>query len=285
MSAIAGVINRKHTAGYERAVKDMVAVMRHESFYTTGTFYDPELEVFVGWVAHENSFADRQAFQNEHKDITLVFSGECFVDAKTKNQIKQNGHSFSETGGDCLVHLYEDEGEKFFEKLNGLFSGLLIDQRQRKVFLFNDRFGMERIYWHETSDAFYFASEAKSLLRILPELREFDPEGATQFLTFGSTLDGRTLFRGIQMLPGGSLWKFANGQCTREKYFSPTAWESQPALNAEDFEAKFSETFKKILPHYFGSESKIGIALTGGLDTRMIMACRPQNNRKQTCYT
>jgi asparagine synthase (glutamine-hydrolysing) len=262
MPGIAGIISRKPATENARLVKTMIATMRHESFYVAGDFIASELGVCAGWVAHEISFAAKQVFQNEQKDITLIFSGECF-----------------------LVHLYEEQGEKFFGELNGLFSGLLIDRRQRKVFLFNDRFGMERIYWHETGDAFYFASEAKALLRILPELREFDPEGITQFLTFGSTLDWRTLFRGIQMLPGGSLWKFEGGKSVLEKYFSPTAWESLPALTAEDFEATFSETFKKILPNYFASESNIGIALTGGLDTRMIMACRPQDGRNQTCYT
>src|ERR1700722_10797901 len=137
MPGIAGIISQKPAAENARLVKTMLATMRHESFYATRDFAAPELGVCAGWVAHKNSFADKQVFQNETEDITLVFSGECFVDAETKKQLKQNGHDFSETGGDCLAHLYEDEGEKFFERLNGLFSGLLIDRRQRKVFLFN----------------------------------------------------------------------------------------------------------------------------------------------------
>lgn len=285
MPGIVGIISRKPAAESARLVQTMAATLRHESFYAAGTFAAPELGVSAGWVAHENSFAAKQVFQNGSKDIALVFCGECFADAETKNLLKQNGREFSERDGGWLVSLYEIAGEKFFEKLNGLFCGLLIDGRQKKVFLFNDRYGMERIYWHETPDAFYFASEAKALLRVLPALREFDPEGATQFLTFGSTLDGRTLFRGVQTLPGGALWKFADGQCVREKYFSPATWEAQPVLGAEDFEARFAETFNKILPPYFATEAKIGIALTGGLDTRMIMACRPQDHRRQTCYT
>jgi len=285
MPGIVGIISRRPAAEIARLVNTMAATMRHERFYVTGTFAAPELGVCAGWIAHENSFAAKQVFQNEQKDVALVSSGECFVNAETKNRLKQNGHTFSETGGDCLVHLYEEQGEKFFEALNGLFSGLLIDRRQRKVFLFNDRYGMERIYWHETDDAFYFASEAKALLRILPELREFDHEGVAQFLAFGSTLEERTLFQGVQRLPGGALWKFANDQCVRETYFSPATWEAQPVLAAEEFETRFAETFRKILPPYFATESNLGIALTGGLDTRMIMACRSENNRNQTCYT
>ena len=285
MPGIVGIISPKPAAESARLVNTMVAALRHEPSYRAGTFAAPDLGVCAGWVAHENSFASQQLFQNESKDITLVFCGECFVEAEIKSQLARNGHRFSATGGDWLVHFYEEQGDRFFEKLNGLFSGLLVDRRQRKVFLFNDRYGMERIYWHETGDAFYFASEAKALLRILPELREFDEAGVAQFLAFGATINWRTLFRGLEMLPGGSLWQFADGRCARGNYFSPAAWEAQPVLAVAAYEKKFSETFRKILPHYFAAESKIGIALTGGLDTRMIMACRPQDSRNQVSYT
>ena len=54
---------------------------------------------------------------------------------------------------------------------------------------------MERIYWHENSEAIYFASEAKALLRVLPKLREFDEEGVAQFLAFGCTLKPHVVSR------------------------------------------------------------------------------------------
>jgi asparagine synthase (glutamine-hydrolysing) len=245
----------------------------------------PEMGIYGGWVAHEHSFAAGQVFVNEQQDVALLFSGECFLDPQTRIKLGQKGHRVEGDGANWLIHLYEEEGDQFFEKLNGLFSGLLIDKRQRRTFLFNDRYGMERIYWHRTKDAFYFASEAKALLRILPELREFDVDGVAEFLTFGCTLGSRTLFRDIQLLPGGSLWSFQGGNCHRGKYFSPESWESQPVLSAESFEAEFEETFKRILPRYFESESRIGISLTAGLDTRMIMACRPETAEKPVCYT
>jgi asparagine synthase (glutamine-hydrolysing) len=284
MPGIAGIISRKPAAECERAVKAMTATMRHENFHTAGTFADSASGAYAGWVAHEKSFADGQVFSNETKDITLVFAGECFVDAGTKNRLRQNGHHFA-AGGDCLVHLYEDQGERFFSELNGLFSGLLIDRRQGKVILFNDRYAMERIYWHETADAFYFASEAKALLRLLPELREFDAEGVAEFFSVNCTLGSRTLFRGIQRLPGGARWTFESGNCRRESYFSPSTWEALPKLSPADYENTLRETFLRIVPRYFEFSSTVGVALTGGLDTRMIMACRPSGMRNQTCYT
>jgi asparagine synthase (glutamine-hydrolysing) len=285
MPGIVAIISKRPAEECQRLVRSMIASMKHEPFYTSGIYFAQEMGIYAGWVAHENSFAAGQVFLNESQEIALVFSGECFVDASTRADLRQKGHRFEGINGDWLVHLYEEEGEQFVEKLNGLFSGLLIDKRRRETFLFNDRYGVERIYWHEADGEFYFASEAKALLRVLPELRAFDEEGVAQFLTFGCTLEGRSLFRRVRSLPGGSVWSFENEKCHKRKYFSPEIWESQPTLSTESFASQFRETFQRILPRYLESGSKIGISLTAGVDSRTIMACLPQTGEKPICYT
>ena len=285
MPGIYGIIGKRPFIERESLVKSMVSSTEYESFYDSGLFSIPEMGVYAGWVAHEDSFGTDQPFFNEQRDVVLLFSGECFADAELRADLRKKGHDVSQAAAGWLVHLYEEEGDRFFEKLNGLFSGLLIDKRQAKAFLFNDRYGLERLYWHETEDAVFFASEAKALLRVLPDLRAFDREGVAQFLAFGCTLGQRTLFQGVQLLPGGSVWSFQNGKCQKRKYFSPKSWEFQPILSAEAFVAEFQETFQRILPRYFESESRTGISLTGGQDSRMIMACLPKVGEKPVCYT
>jgi len=259
--------------------------MEHERFYRSGSYFAPEMGMYAGWVAHENSFAAGQVFFNEQQDIALIFSGECFGDVGIQDDLKHKGHRFGHSNGDWLVHLYEEEGDGFFERINGLFSGLLVDKRVQNAFLFNDRYGVERVYWHETEDAIFFASEAKAILSAVPETRAFDEQGVAEFLTFGCTLGQRTLFQDVELLPAASVWCFENGRCQKKKYFSPEIWESQPTLSAEAFQSRFEETFKRILPNYFESDSKIGISLTAGLDSRMIMACLSKGGEKPICYT
>jgi asparagine synthase (glutamine-hydrolysing) len=284
MPGIAGVISHEPVEGCERLVAAMIHSMEHEAFYTSGMFSVPELGVYAGWVTHENSFAAGQPIFDESRHITLILAGECFINPEIRTDLSRRGHNLK-TSNDWLVHLYEEKSEQFFEKINGLFSGLLVDNRQKKAFLFNDRYGCERIYFHQTADATYFASEAKALLSILPELRELDQNGVAQFLAFGCTLGWQTLFRGICLLPGGSLWTFENGRCNKRQYFDSRTWESLPALSPGNFESAFEETLKRILPRYFETNSKLAISLTGGLDTRMIMACRPQPAQKPVSYT
>ena len=284
MPGIFGISSRKPPEECQLVLAAMLEAMENQSFYQSATHVAPELGLYAGCVGEESSFSPGQIFFNEKRDIALVLSGECFIDRGMRSDLRRKGHKI-DADNDWLVHLYEEEGDQFFEKLNGLFSGLLIDKRQRKGFLFNDRYGVERIYWHERDGDVYFASQAHALLKALPELREFDDDGVAQFLTYGCTVDWRTLFEGIQVLPGASVWSFEKGKCYKRKYFSPKTWEAQRVLSQDTFESEFQETFKRILPRYFESPTPIGISLTGGLDTRMIMACRPKTDENPVGYT
>ena len=286
MPGIAGIIGRKAQGKNVEDLHLMVRAMMHEPFYTSGTYCNEKLGLCLAWVCHKDSFSDCMPVFNERKDLVLIFTGENFADKQVTDELKNRGHEFDGSKASYLIHLYEEDEKRFFGELNGWFSGLLVDLRKGNVVLFNDRYGIERLYYYEKDGMTFFASEAKALLLVLPELRAFDDEGVAQFLTFGCTLEGRTLFRNLRFLPGGFLWIFEDGVCSRkEQYFCPEDWESQPALAEEAFELEFLETFRRILPRYASSNSKIGISLTGGLDTRMIMARLPKNTTKPVCYT
>jgi asparagine synthase (glutamine-hydrolysing) len=260
--------------------------MEHERFSTSGLYSVPEMGVYGGWAAHENGTKrGEHIFANETGDVALLLSGECFADRETRRRLREKGHGFAHGMSDWVVHSYEERGEGAFADLNGLFSGLLIDKRRGRAFLFNDRYGLDRIYWTETKDGVYFASEAKALLRICPELRTFDMDGVADFLAFGCTLEWRTLFRGVNVLPGGSLWSFERCRCTERRTFARSGWESLQPLTVEAFEAALEETLQRVLPLYFESESLVAVALTGGLDTRLIMALRPKDGPRPVSYT
>ena len=264
----------------------MLASMMHEPFYVSGTFSMPDLGVHCGWVAQESTFAASVSGFHEETGVALIFAGECFSDDPHAAEIPNKNAPATPRSGNWIVRLYLEQGERCIESLNGLFSGLLIDRNRRCAFIFNDRYGIERVYYHETKAATYFASEAKALLRILPELRAFDEKGVAQFLAFGCTLEWQTLFRGVGLLPGGSCWCYKHSSEWRKgRYFVPENWSSQPTLTPNEFEAAFDFTFRRILKRYVGSGAGLGISLTGGLDTRMIMACRPQTKELPICYT
>ena len=169
MPGIAGIIS-KHgpSAEWRSLIQSMVECMTHEAFYVSGTYVNEELGLWSGWTCHSGAFGDSLPIWNEKKDICLIFSGEDFPDQADVDALRTRGHDFNSNDASYLVHLYEEMGYGFLEKLNGWFSGVLLDLREQKFVLFNDRYGVNRIYYHEDSRGFYFASEAKALLKVLP---------------------------------------------------------------------------------------------------------------------
>src|ERR1700685_2385090 len=273
MPGIVGLITRMPRTSAEVQLRNMLKAVCHETFYSTGTWIDEDLGVYVGWTALKNSFSDCMPVRNEDGEIILFFSGEEFPEPDFKKALRQRGHQFSNEGSSYLVHRYEDEAD-FPKELNGRFHGLVADRHQGTTTLFNDRYGLQRLYYHESKDAFYFAAEAKAILKVRPELRAIDSRGIGEFVVCGCVLENRTLFTGINILPPGSAWVFRAGALkARSFYFEPKEWEQQEPLNPEEYYRHLRAAFVGNLPRYFNGRERIGVSLTGCLDTRIITAC------------
>ena len=285
MPGIVGLISKRPRQWAEPQLLRMLEIIRHEGFYTTGTWIDESSGVYVAWTAQANAFADSMPVQNERGDKVLVFSGEEYRAPDTARYLKERGHECGVDGPSYLIHLYEED--PFFHKhLNGRFHGLLSDRGRGTALLFNDRYGMHRLYYHESKDAFYFAVEAKAILAVRPELRRLSPRALGEFVSCGCVLENRTLFEGIQVLPPASNWTFRAGSIEKkDRYFEAREWEEQRPLDAEQYHKALREVFSKSLPHYFNGRQGIGMSLTGGLDTRLVMAWQKSRGGYLPCYT
>src|SRR5215471_2283181 len=174
MPGVVGLITKMPREDAEPQLRRMLDTIRHHSWYTTGTWIDESLGVYVGWAARGGSFCDGMPVVNERGDVVLVLSGEEYSDPETVSALKRQGHELGSKPASYLVHVYEADAT-FPASLNGRFQGVCIDRRLGKATLFNDRSGMDRVYYHESKDAFYFAVEAKAILGVRSELRRLDP--------------------------------------------------------------------------------------------------------------
>src|SRR5271157_4471148 len=285
MPGIVGLITKAPREHAEQQLAKMLGTLRHQPSYVTGTWCDESMGVYVGWAARPGSFSDGMPLLNEEGSAALIFSGEDHPEPGTAARLKQQGHSLSGEGPSYLVHLYEED-QTFHASLNGWFHGLLIDRHRKTATLFNDRYGMHRLYYHESKDGFYFAAEAKAILAVRPELRRIDAKGLGEYVSLGCVLGNRTLFEGIHALPPASAWSFRNASIERRpSYFDPKEWEEQAPLEQEDYYQELREVFSRNLPRYFNGQQAVGMSLTGGLDTRMIMAWWKAPAESLPCYT
>ena len=266
MPGIVGLITKKPRKWAEPQLLRMVAALRHEPFYRAGTWIDESLGVYAGWTAIENSFADGMPLRDGKQNHTLIFSGEVY------GGNRDAGAERDESRAGFLLRLAEND-PGFVSGLDGLFHGLLANSANRSLTLFNDRYGMHRLCYHESGDTFYFAAEAKAILAARPDLRVPSPQGLGELLACSCVLENRTIFKDIAVIPAGSRWIFRDGELKqKETYFDPKEWEEQAPVDADSFYQGLRESLVKSLPHYFEGPQRTGMALTGGMDTRVILA-------------
>jgi asparagine synthase (glutamine-hydrolysing) len=250
-----------------------------------GAFRCPEMSTYVSWIDRSNSDAGVRPIWNEARDVALFLYGEIHADQDCSSDLRRRGHRFGDVGAEFAICLYEEYGPDFVGMLNGWFSGLLLDLRRHRAILFNDRFGVGRIYVKEAPAGLSFSSEAKSLLRVFSDSRQLDSAAVGESFAYGCVLRDRTLFQGITLMPAASRWTLeGQGSIRRESYFDSRTWEAQETLADERFYEQLRETFHRLLPHYVRGTG-VAMSLTGGLDGRMIMAWARASAGSLPCYS
>ena len=221
MPGIVGLISKMPHQAAERELNVMVGALSRDPSYETGTWIDEPRGIYVGWSSRKNSFAEGMPLTSESGNVTLIFSGEEYRDRSKHRLSKVKSEISARSGPEYLLQLYEDDAS-FPANLNGRFHGLVADRARGTAKLFNDRYGMHRLYYHESKDAVYFAVEAKAILAVRPELRVIEQRALGEFIACGCVLENRTLFHHIHALPPASCWLFGPGALqTKAKLFRP----------------------------------------------------------------
>jgi asparagine synthase (glutamine-hydrolysing) len=286
MPGVTGIIRFASYDQIDQDLDSMLAAMRYNNRYSHGRFIDRACGLQIGWTCHPGSLAEDMPLVSQNGDTVMIFTGENFEDPGVVAQSRRSTSDKDSAKAAYLLELYAELGEQFFARLNGWFAGVIIDRRSKRVTLFNDRYGMGRIYFHASSNEFLFASEAKALLKIRPALQVIDPEKLAEYLRYNCVLGDRTLFPGIAILPKASAWSFEQNVSPRkQQYFDFIEWENQPRLEDETFYDRWADTVARVFPRYAREGDKVAISSTAGLDTRLLMAGLRGEIKQHPSYT
>lgn len=272
--AIAGILGGKNSAINAESISPMLRALKYGGRKVLGAYGNAQSGIWIGWMGLQDSGMANFPVWDKSRTIGLVLLGELY----------SNGPDHLDSLHSVLND-YEKEGIRCLEQLNGWFGGVLIDIRNQRAVLFNDRYGLFKINYHNGPNGFFFSSEAKAILAVIPESRQLDMKSVAEFMSCNCTLQNRSMFSGISLLPGGSAWTFSQNQgVKRAFYFDKSVWEGQETLGIVEYHDKIRETWTRILPRYFSGD-RIGLSLTGGVDSRMILAWAPRSEGELPCYT
>ena len=185
----------------------------------------------------------------------------------------------------AVLEAYCRRGVGGLAEVAGLGSGFLADVSSGRCLLFNDRYGRERLFVHVNGTRVTFSSEAKAILAIAPATRTFDTVGLAEWLACGCTIGRRSLFSDIEVLDSGTVLTFERSTCRRERYFDPAVLEQLEPVSGEEFLDAFSASLRSAVNAATRTAGPVAMSLTGGLDSRMIMASLDAPPGSVPCYT
>src|SRR6266576_782614 len=216
MCGICGIASTNGSAVTDR-VAAMSATLVHRGPDSFGEFSDGDIALAARRLSIIDLETGDQPIANEDGTLHVVQNGEIYNYRELRRELERAGHHFRTQGDtEVLLHLYEEHGDRFAERLRGMFAIAIWDARRRRLVLARDRFGIKPLYYRPTGSELAFASE----LRALPR-GEIDLDALEAFLAFNSIPAPLTIFKEIRKLPPGHLLVWEGGEPRVERYARP----------------------------------------------------------------
>src|SRR5213593_78488 len=275
MCGIVGIVklNPQETVDEVR-LKRMRDVLRHRGPDGEGLWIEGPVGLGMRRLAIVDVAGGRQPMANEDGTAWIVYNGEVYNHAALRPGLEQRGHSYrTRSDTETILHLYEEEGERCVERLQGMFAFALWDRTRRRLLLARDRLGIKPLYYAWTDDELLFASEIKAILAggsVRPALNE---SVVPEFLATGFVAGQETFFRGVRkLLPGRTLsWSPADGLRERRYWQLPATANGAPVTlegGAREVRARLTEAVRSHLM----SDVPLGLFLSGGIDSSGLAA-------------
>jgi asparagine synthase (glutamine-hydrolysing) len=213
-----------------------------------------------------------QPISNEDGSLWVMLNGEIYNYPELRRELDSKGHRFTtRSDTETIVHLYEEYGEKCFERLRGMFAIALWDSRERKLLLARDRLGKKPLYYASDGRRLVFGSELKALLAAGNVNLEVDPQALSDYFSFGYIPAPKTIYRSVRKLQPGHYLVASRTGVKEERY-----WD----ISFAKVESKTEEEWCEILRHELCeatrirlmSEVPLGAFLSGGVDSSAVVA-------------
>jgi asparagine synthase (glutamine-hydrolysing) len=257
----------------------MNASLTHRGPDAHGAFVDGP----VGLAARRLSIIDLehgdQPISNEDGSVTIVQNGEIYNHADLARGLQRAGHLFrTRCDTEAIVHLYEEHGLGFAERLRGMFAVALWDARRRRLVLARDRFGIKPLYWWRRGAQLAFASELRALTPVPGFEREVDLRALESFLTFNSIPGPLTIFRDVRKLLPGHVLTLEDGEVHIRRFAAPTPADAMREGRAEALAPELRERLRDSVRAHLVADVPVGVLLSGGVDSAGLTALAAQES-------
>jgi len=275
MCGIFGVFNFKNNNPVDtKLFKEATSLISHRGPDGEGFFFDQECGLGLGHrrLSIIDLSTGDQPMCNEDKTIWISFNGEIYNYLELRKYLISKGHIFkTKSDTEVLIHAYEEFGESFPNKLNGIFAFAIWDVKKRQIYLARDHFGVKPLYFLYDNEKIVFASEMKSILYYSKTKSEINLRALNLCLTFRHTPSPYTLINGIEKLQPTHYLVINDNKKVINPYWNRNI-DIDHSKNEYYWTRILKEKLHSSVKGQMMSDVPIGISLSGGLDSGVLLA-------------
>jgi asparagine synthase (glutamine-hydrolysing) len=287
MCGICGQFNFKTQAPVQKTVIAMMAnSIAHrgpddEGYYISGP---------VGLGFRRLSIIDlsggHQPMSDQEESVWVIFNGEIYNFKEIRKELQALGHVFrTASDTEVIVHGYKQWGDDVLNRLNGMFGLAIWDVKRRRLVLARDPFGIKLIYYRIDEDGLSFASEMRAVRVKMGEKAEVDPTALNLFLRNRYTPSPYTILKGIRKLAPGTklVVQDSHYDVSRWYRFKPSPFD--PPKSPDEAGEQLRELYKAAIRRHLISDVPVGLLLSGGVDSSLLLALMNLNGESWPTYT
>lgn len=221
------------------------------------------------------SEAGRQPMTNEDGSIELVLNGEIYNFAELRPALERAGHRFaSRTDTEVIIHGYEEWGlEALLRRIRGMYAFAIVDKNRNEIHIARDPLGKKPLYFRHQNGELLFASNVRAIVRALPQPPDVDVTAVHDLLWHLYIPGPRTIFEGIEKLPGGHAATFDGRGARHEiEYWRPDFSRPDHGPDEEEWLREVERVLTIAVERRLVSDVPLGVMLSGGVDSSLVTA-------------
>ena len=227
-----------------------------------------------------------QPMFDAERSVCVVFNGEIYNYRELRVELENCGHRFqTNCDTEVIVHGYKEWRTDVLNHLNGMFGLAIWDFRNKRLIVARDAMGIKLIYYRVSNGGFTFGSEIRAVLAAEESRPEVDPAALNMFLRFRYTPSPLTIFRGIRKLAPGTMLVLDGGACREERWYNYVPRPFSTRKTDKEATEELLELYRAAVKRHLLSDVPVGILLSGGLDSGLLLALMNEQGGPWPAYT
>lgn len=287
MCGIAGIYHLDGAPASSRLLERMTDAIRHRGPDDEGHFADGPCGLGHRRLSIiDLSSAAHQPMATPDGRYVLSFNGEIYNFRELRLELEAAGWRFrSSSDTEVLLYALAQWGEAAMPRLNGMFAFAFLDRVERRLLLARDRYGVKPLYLARRGTTLVFASEIKAIVASRLVEPVLDLEALTEYLTFQNFLTSKTLFKGVGMVPAGTILEVRPGQDPKQRTYWDFSFRSDDLRDQATLIEDLDHKFRQAVSRQLVSDVELGSFLSGGMDTGAITALAAQQIPSMCSFT